>query len=1157
MEQRIAERTEALRQNEQRLRVFIQQAPAPVAMFDMRMCYLAASDRWASEFGLTDRNFIGQCHYDLFPDFPEAWKLAHARALAGEIVRCEGEQWVRADGTRPWIRWETRPWLTTSGAVGGISISAEDISARKRAEEALLQSEKLSRRTLQALTAHVAVLDHQGRILATNHAWEEFAKANHAAGSPSVRVGASYLETCRRAVAAHDESAARALAGIESVMSGRQAQFSMEYGCHSPREERWFLMTVVPLDGVADGAVVTHLNITERKRAENALRESEARVQASLEASPAGILVMDGHGTITMLNSELARLSGYSGGELIGQSVQILVPEHLRERHAGFHEVYLREPMARRMGTAAKLSLRRRDATLVPVEIALSPRAVFENGIQVMAIVTDISARVTAEEALRESEERLRVSEQRYRDLADQVTDGIFLADPEGNYLDANRAFCGMFGYCLDEIRTRGFSDMVAPDQRWQFPNECCGADGKETVRTEWRFQRKDGSIFTGELDARQLPDGRCLGAVRDVTERKEQDERLRDSEERLRLAVESANVGLWDWNLLTNKVQRTSQWKRQLGFRDDEIGDDFDDWTVRVHPQDLEVALRAARESRVDPQGQYLAEYRMRHKDGSYRNIYSIGKLHCDANGKPIRMLGCDIDITERKRAEEALREQDQQKDEFLALLGHELRNPLAAISTAMHLLLACVTPERRDELINLIGRQTGTLQRLVDELLDLSRITQGKIELTYERVDLSDLLQAVSSVARTAFATRSQELVLRLPAGYVHFMADRVRLEQVVMNLLSNASKYTQRGGTVEISAAREGGEVVIRCRDNGQGIPPGNLQKIFEPFARGRNTDLGYGEPSLGIGLTLVKRLVELHGGRITAESAGPGIGSEFTVRLPLIEPSVAPVQSGSRDPFGARRPLSLVLVEDNPDVALTMACALEQAGHQVTVFGSGTAALTGLTQAHPDAILIDIGLPGMDGPELAIRLRQQQNLQQTLFVALSGHARRASVAEAGFDEYFVKPVAVNVLLAYLDMRIDAMSPRMLRVLLVEDNLELAEVTADMLRHEGLEVAVAHSGGEAIEAASAFVPHLLLCDWYLPDMPGKDVVHGLRANAATRRTYAVILTGRRREDIAAFQQQAAQLGIDEVIPKPLLPDGLHAVLAKLRDRGLIATP
>ena len=287
----------------------------------------------------------------------------------------------------------------------------------------------------------------------------------------------------------------------------------------------------------------------------------------------------------------------------------------------------------------------------------------------------------------------------------------------------------------------------------------------------------------------------------------------------------------------------------------------------------------------------------------------------------------------------------------------------------------------------------------------------------------------------------------------------------------------------------------------------------------------------------------------------------MGSEFTVRLPLIEPSVSPVQPGSRSPLGPRRALSLVLVEDNPDVALTMACALEQAGHQVTVFESGTAALAGLTQGQPDAILVDIGLPGIDGPELAIRLKQQPNLRQTLFVALSGHARRENVAEAGFDEYFVKPVAVNALLSFLDTRIgtakfSAASPPLLRVLLIEDNLELAEVTAEMLRHEGLQVAVAHSGGEALETASGFAPHLTLCDWYLPDMPGKDVVQGLRSNAATRRTYAVILTGRRREDIAAFQQQATQLGIDEVIAKPLLPGALQALLEKLRNRGSIAT-
>ncbi|MFN7933215.1 MAG: PAS domain S-box protein [Bryobacteraceae bacterium] len=1262
------------RTEKEQLRSFVGRAPVAVAMFDGAMCYLAASKRWEDEFGLTERAYIGQCHHDLVPDRSGNWQLVHAGALAGGVLRID-DRHFRTDGSERWIRCEAQPWLAAPGAVGGTVIFAEDITADKLAD-AVRRSEDLIRRTLNALPAHVAVLDCQGRILTTNQAWDEFAARNGAPAHPSVSAGANYLAVCRDAIAAGDHSAEQALRGIENVLSGRSTQFTMEYSCHCPREQRWFQMTVVPMDATREGsAVVTHLNITERKRAEIALRDTEARLSHSLEISPAGILLVDAEGKIRMVNSELSRLSGHAAAELIGQPIETLVPDELQSRHARLRTEYMKEPMVCRIGSAANLSLRRKDGSLIPVEIALSPNAVFEDGVQVTAIITDISERVAAEQSLRERDDLLRTSEERYRNLAEQVADGIFIADSQGHYLDANHAACQMFGYTLEELRTRQFEDLLAPMEHRRIAEHLLRLRDQEIVRTEWRFRRKDGSIFVGEVSGRRLPDGRYFGAMRDVTERKLAQERLRESEERLRLAVESAqiglvdwdlitgkvyfsskwkqqigyrdeeigdsidewqsrlhpedretttekvrvfaegppgplraeyrlrhkdgsyrwmyalvdslrntdgkavrilgchidvterkrveealreseerlrlavssgNIGLWDWDLVTNKVRRTPEWKRQIGYEDEELGDEFDDWTIRVHPEDIEPTMQALRNYLSHATDHYRWEYRLRHKDGSYRHVYMMGGVYNDQAGKPVRMLGCDIDITDRKKAEEALREEDKRKDEFLALLGHELRNPLAAISTAQHLLATGVPAERREELIDLIGRQSGILRRLVDELLDLSRITQGKIDLRRERVDLADLLQEASAATRSSFASRGQELLVRLPAGYVQFLADPVRLEQVVTNLLSNASKYTQRGGTIELSGTREGSEVVICCKDNGQGIQARNLERIFEPFTRGRETVLGYGEPSLGIGLALVKRLVELHGGTVHAESAGPGNGSEFTVRLPLLEPQVETKENGDTASSGRR--LSIVLVEDNVDVAQTMATALEQTGHEVTVFGDGPSALSGLASARPDAILVDIGLPGMNGYELAERLNQQANLRQAVFVALSGHAGREPAEKAGFAKYFVKPVAIDELTSFLAARAcPGNSESGLRVLLVEDNAELAEVTAEMLRQEQLVVRMAQSGQEALEIAARFRPDLALCDWHLPDMPGWDVVQRIRSNPATRGAYVVILSGQRRADLAALERRAKEMGIDQIISKPLLPNAIRDMVRK----------
>jgi len=335
---------------------------------------------------------------------------------------------------------------------------------------------------------------------------------------------------------------------------------------------------------------------------------------------------------------------------------------------------------------------------------------------------------------------------------------------------------------------------------------------------------------------------------------------------------------------------------------------------------------------------------------------------------------------------------------------------------------------------------------------------------------------------------------------------------------------------------------------------------MQKtIFEPFARVETAGAN-GEAGLGIGLALVKRLAELHGGTVSVESGGPETGSEFTVRLPLVE--VPPILRAS-DPVPAPRlqhALSLVVVEDNPDVAKTLALGLERAGHQVTVFADGTSALSGLAGLRPDAILLDIGLPGMDGYELAAQMKKKANLRHAVFIGLSGFKRRAHRKRSGddFDRYFLKPVGLPELLTHIETRARAKVARArrvpkgrqpLRVLLVEDHADLAAATEQLLRSEGLEVRTAHSGQEALETIKDFPPQLILCDRHLPDMNGAEVVRRLRSDSAIRAAHAVIFTAISAADVRVYNGAAKQMGVDEFIAKPLTPEALRGVLAKLK--------
>jgi len=338
---------------------------------------------------------------------------------------------------------------------------------------------------------------------------------------------------------------------------------------------------------------------------------------------------------------------------------------------------------------------------------------------------------------------------------------------------------------------------------------------------------------------------------------------------------------------------------------------------------------------------------------------------------------------------------------------------------------------------------------------------------------------------------------------------------------------------------------------------------LQKIFEPFTRVGPLSDSRGEASLGIGLALVKRLVELHGGRISVESSGPGTGSEFLVRLPM-QPTLSdqPPAPETKPAFTLRRSRSIVLVEDNSDVAGTIVVALKQAGYRVTLFADAFSALAGLSDLQPHAILLDIGLPGMDGYELAAKLRKERNCRDSLFIAISGFKRRQTAEAADdFDHYFTKPVNLSSLLNVLGSTLaeaeqataaaagPAPEKTSLQVLLIEDHAALSAAMAELLNREGFEVRTAFSGEEGLKFASDFRPQLILCDLNLPDMGGQEVIRRLRSNPVTRHAYSVILTALSEAEIRTFNDEAKKMGIDEFIRKPLMPEVLHSLVAKLK--------
>ena len=368
--------------------------------------------------------------------------------------------------------------------------------------------------------------------------------------------------------------------------------------------------------------------------------------------------------------------------------------------------------------------------------------------------------------------------------------------------------------------------------------------------------------------------------------------------------------------------------------------------------------------------------------------------------------------ELRERGRLVERLREAERRKDEFLAMLAHELRNPLAAIRSAVRLAGSPGMAEHLPEALEVIERQSRNLSRLVDDLLDVARITQGKVELKREVVDVTSVLSRAAQAVRPLIERKHQELTIRVAAaGLLRVDADPTRLEQIVVNLLTNAAKYTESGGRITASAGREGGEAVIRVSDTGVGISPEMLAQVFDLFTQ-VDLSLARCEGGLGIGLTLVKRLVELHGGSIAAASE-PGRGSEFTVRLPAHE-AVAEATRPEGRPQVSGRGERVLLVDDNADMAWLTAWSLRSMGFEVQVAREGREAIESAREHRPEVVLLDIGLPGMDGYEVARRLRREEGCTDSLIIAVSGYGDESSRErgrEAGFDYHLTKPVDIE--------------------------------------------------------------------------------------------------------------------------------------------------
>lgn len=755
------------------------------------------------------------------------------------------------------------------------------------------------------------------------------------------------------------------------------------------------------------------------------LREPDPnlRLEAICNNASVALFIKDRQQHCVYMNPAAEELTGYSLEEVQGRPLHDFI-HRLRPDGSPYpvEECPLDRALPEQNREQGEEVFVHKDGHFYPVAFTASP--IRRDG---EVVGTVLEARDITEQ--RRTQQALQRSESRFRNLADSLPQLVWEANAEGGveYYNARAAEYGGIERC--------------PDGRWSWqpavhPEDIPATEAawRQAVQTgrpyeiEHRVYMADGRLrwHLSRAVAVRQPSGelRWFGTATDIHNSRLADEALRESEQRYRLIARATNDVIWDWDLATDRVSWNEAVVEQFGLSPAEMGPGVEGWTGRIHPEDRDrvfSGIRAAIEGGGESWGD---EYRFRKQDGSYATFLDRGYIGRDAGGRAYRMIGSMLDLTERRRAEEALaaantrlRESDRRKDEFLAMLAHELRTPLASLTSALQLISRSdLEPAQVERMQALAQRQAGNLARLVDDLLDVSRVTRGAIDLRPEPVDLGEVVERALESVQGLVGEKQHEI--NVDAAQTTVLADPARLEQVVINLLSNAAKYTPTGGRIGVTVEGRAGQAVLRVRDTGIGLEPELLGRVFELFGQGRR-GLARSEGGLGIGLTIVRTLVQMHGGEVEARSEGRGRGSEFVVRLPLAQaPARRPDEGGKiSEPAEPRR---VLVVDDNTDAADTLALLLRQAGHAVAVAHDGAEALAQAAVIKPQVALLDIGLPGMDGYELAQRLREHPATAGAALAAVSGYGQpedQARTRAAGFDAHFVKPVNFDRLAQFL--------------------------------------------------------------------------------------------------------------------------------------------
>jgi PAS domain S-box-containing protein len=773
--------------------------------------------------------------------------------------------------------------------------------------------------------------------------------------------------------------------------------------------------------GHVAGCVLIFRDFTERRQAEKALQRAMAFDQAIMVNMAEGLYTVDREGRVTSMNPAAENIFGWKRHELLGRKMHDVIHDKHRDGTPFPAEECASLAVLREGAVLTDHDdvFIRKDGTFFDVVLSSAPLRGDGEIVGLIVVFRDVSER-------KQMQAELKASEIRYRRLFESAHDGILILDAEtAKITDANPFIAALLGCSAGDLigkelwQTGLFKDVEANHAAIR------ALRGNRYVRYEdLSLETKDGRRIDMELvstvyaeDDREFI--QCN--IRDITERKTAEAALRRVEHQLAAAIEFSHDAVVTKSLDGIIQTWNDSAERLFGYTSEQV--------VGRHISILIPADRASEEDeiiariRAGERVEHFDTVRVRSNGQTVQVSLTISPIK-DAAGRVIGASKIARDITERKLLEDKLRqtaaelsEANRRKTEFLALLAHELRNPLAPISNALRILeLTHGDSDAVQSAIEMMRRQVGQLVRLVEDLLDVNRISRGKVELRLQRIELASAVNQAVETARPSCEAEGHLLTASIPPEPIHLNADSVRLVQVLGNLLNNACKFTPRGGRISLTVERDGTQAVIRIRDTGIGIALEQLSRIFDMFAQ-VDSSLDRTQAGLGIGLTLVKALVEMHGGTVEAHSDGVGHGSEFVVRLPVLaDASKAPSHDPPDSETAHMAKRRILIVDDNKDSARSLATLLNLVGNETHTAHDGFEALELAERLRPDLMLLDIGLPKLNGYEVCRRIREKAWGKTIVLVALTGwgyEADRRHSKDAGFDHHLVKPAEFSAL------------------------------------------------------------------------------------------------------------------------------------------------